>query len=805
MAELPLKAPNILAIYLQITQYPILAREIRRRMRQELYKRGVITRQRLHEEARDKALISQRREGITDPIAQEDTRQWEQRKQAIRDYLTDFYFAYNLPLDLFHQIIEELLAQRNAHTGEATIGFNPELAPLDLLLRQAEQYEALPEEQQGPVCHLLEEIKVVLIKTMLSDHLEFVRVAKSWFTAQEFRFVQSRQIGHGKIGGKAAGMLLAWKILQSVVPELAQQVSLPRSYFIGADVFYDFHSLNHLEHIAQKYKSQEQIQADYPQIQAAFERGRFPEEVAERLRDILREVGNTPLIVRSSSLLEDSFGTSFAGKYASHFCPNQGTLKENLRDLTLAIRRIYASVYSPDVMFYRRRMGLIDYDERMAILLQEVQGQTYRDYFFPALAGVAFSHSPLVWNPRLRPEEGFIRLVTGLGTRAVERVGEDYPRLVTLSHPALRPEISPEDIRRHSQHLIDLIDLKDNAFTTLPIREVFDSDYPALLWIASIEQEDTLSPLFFLPPRLSPERLVFTFDNLLRRSDFVPLLKKMLATLARHYQTQVDVEFAMTIDVDASKPRFGLYLLQCRPQSSMRGVAPRPIPAHLPESDKLFCVTRMAPQGQVSQIEYVVYVNPEAYGQMAGPVHRYQVARIVGRLNKALEKHNFILIGPGRWGSGNVNLGVPVGYADIYNARALVELAVPQQGIVPEPSYGTHFFQDLAESHIYPLAIYPGQDGDWINEALLNQAQNQLPALLPGDAEYDHCLKVIHIPTEREGYLLELRMDGKQALAYLRDSTQDETEEVGQPPQADVSEKTQLSDARLPDNPFYGW
>ena len=154
-------------------------------------------------------------------------------------------------------------------------------------------------------------------------------------------------------------------------------------------------------------------------------------------------MGKTPLIVRSSSLLEDNFGTSFAGKYASHFCPNQGTLKENLRDLTLAIRRTYASVSSPDALFYRRRMGLIDYDERMAILLQTVQGQTYRHYLFPTLAGVAFSYSPVVWSPRLRREEGFVRLVLGMGTRAVERVGEDYVRLINLSHPMLRPEIDP--------------------------------------------------------------------------------------------------------------------------------------------------------------------------------------------------------------------------------------------------------------------------------------------------------------------------------------------------------------------------
>src|SRR5262249_23593853 len=238
------------------------------------------------------------------------------------------------------------------------------------------------------------------------------------------------------------------------------------------------------------------------------------------------------VIVRSSSLLEDNFGASFAGKYASFFCPNQGTPKENLRDLTIAIRRIYASVYSPDALLYRRRKGLLDYDERMAVLLQEVQGQTYRHYFFPTLAGVAFSHSPIVWNPRLRREEGFVRIVLGLGTRAVGRVGDDYARLVTLSHPALRPEVTPSDIRRYSQRFVDLLDLKANVFITLPVSKILGADYPALRWVASIHQDDTLMPLFSLGAQVASERLVLTFDNLLQRGNFVSLLKSVLSTLA---------------------------------------------------------------------------------------------------------------------------------------------------------------------------------------------------------------------------------------------------------------------------------
>ncbi len=779
MPELPLEAPKILALYLQISQYPILARRIRRRMREEIYQRGVITPGQLEQEAREKAVLSQHREGLTDPYYQEAEHEWEERLQQIRDSLTDFYFAYNLPMELFQRIVEELVAERDPRSGaaprpgSARLTFNPELAPLDLLLRQAEAYEALPETEQAQVRHHLEEIVVVLTKTMISDQLSFVRVAKSWFTAADFNFILSQRIGSGKIGGKAAGMLLAWKILQAAAPQLAAHISVPRSYFVGADVFYDFKALNDLEYINQKYKSLEQIRAEYPQVQETYGRGRFPAEIARQLRDILEEVGPTPLIVRSSSLLEDSFGTSFAGKYASYFCPNQGTLKENLRDLTLAVRRVYASVYSPDVLAYRRRMGLLDYDERMAILLQEVQGERYRNYFFPALAGVAFSQSPILWNSRLRREEGFVRLVLGLGTRAVDRVGEDYPRLIFLSHPQLRPEISAAAIEHYSQRLVDLIDLDANVFTTRLVRQTLGVDFPALRWVASVRDADgdTLLPLRSLRPDLAPDRLVLTFDSLLQRSDFVPLLKSALTTLTAGYGAPVDVEFAMTLapEASASRPRLTFHLLQCRPQSTERasGEAVRPFPTDLPASDKIFFTTSMAPQAQVGGVEYILYVPPEAYDRLADAPSRHQIARVIGALNKALEGRAFILIGPGRWGSSNIQLGVPVTYADIYNARALVEVAVGPGGAAPDPSYGTHFFQDLIESHIYPLALHPDEPGDFLNRDFLDRANNLLTTLLPDAADTYGCVKVIHIPAEREGHRLEILMDGERALAFL--------------------------------------
>jgi hypothetical protein len=780
MADSHAEPPSILQLYLQISQYPILAKQIRRQMREELYRRGVITPSRLEQEARDKAVLSQHREGFTDPYGQEDARAWEERLQQIRDHLTDFYFAYNLPLELLHHTIDELVtgrrgpAEKTASWDEIALTFNPELAPIDLLTRQIEKYETLPLADRGRVQHHLEEMRVVLIKALISDQLSFVGVAKKWLNAADFRFIAERRIGYGKIGGKAAGMLLAWKILQGAGAALPARLSLPPSYFIGADVFYDYLALNKVEYINQKYKTPEQIKEDYPQIQAEYERGRFPEVIADQLRDILREVGHTPLIVRSSSLLEDNFGTSFAGKYESHFCPNQGPLKENLRDLTLAIRRIYASVYSPDALIYRRRMGLIDYDERMAILLQAVQGERHGRYFFPTLSGVAFSRSPIVWSPRLRREDGFVRLVLGLGTRAVNRVGEDYPRLVFLSHPLLRPEKTAREMEHYSQRLLDAIDLEQNALRTIATREVVHRDFPALRWVASLKDADseTLLPLKSLGPRVTPEQLVLTFDGLLQRTDYVPLMKSVLTTLAEKYGFPVDVEFAIGFEDDGgsggAKPRMVFHVLQCRPQSTgARGELTRPLPENVPAHDKLFATSRMVPLGQVTQVEYIVYVPAQAYLPL-DPPRRRRVAHVIGHLNKALEGKTFILIGPGRWGSSNIQLGVPVTYADIYNARALVEVAEGSaEGAAPDPSYGTHFFQDLVESNIHPLALYPGAEGDSLNHEFLAGARNALNDLLPNAQTEAECVKVIHTPAERGGQMLDVLMDGEHALGYF--------------------------------------
>ncbi len=768
----PQEWPKVLTIYLALSEYPILARQIRERMRQEMFARGVITPEQFEAEVQAKAILTQQEEGLTNPLFQESAEDWEERVRIIRDHLTDFYFALNLPYSLFEDIVRSALRPRRPEE-EIVLTFNPELAPWDLLFPQAEQYEQLPPEKREKIVHHLRQIYVVIIRGMISDQLGFIGVAREYFNITDLKEIRRRRIGRGKIGGKAAGMLLAHKILQTDGTDaslpLREHVVIPESVFLGADVFYDFIAHNNLyPFFDQKYKTEEEIRTEYPEIRRRFAEGEFPPYVVDALSRELDRLGNVPLIVRSSSLLEDNFGTSFAGKYESVFCPNQATPRENLQAVLNAIRLVYASTLNPNALLYRRQIGLLDYDERMAVLIQRVEGIRYGRYFFPQIAGVAFSRNPFRWTPRIDPEEGFMRIVCGLGTRAVERVAGDYPRMVALSHPTLRPEVTPAEIRKYSQHLIDVIDLETNEFRTLPVSQVLRPDYPGLEYLASLWEDDYLKDVFFAG-EVTPGNIILTFDRLLRERSFTDLMRAILHRLAQAYGRPVDIEFTLDIIPGRPRPRFVVHLLQCRPLSSREVTTTRSLPTTLAPEDILFVATQLVPDGFVSGVEYAVYVDPHRYAAIPDDPTRYEVGRVIGRINKQLAGHRYILLGPGRWGSSNISLGVKVGYADIYNTSMLIEIAFAGPAGTPEVSYGTHFFQDLVEANIYPLALYP-DEGDFFRREFFEKSPNALPALLPADAPLADVVRVIHIPTACNGRLLDVVMNSQEgkAVAYLR-------------------------------------
>jgi hypothetical protein len=772
---------RVLRIYSALAQYPILRVRMRARMRRELFERGVITSQQFEAEVRDRAIESQAREGLHNPFEEEPVEVWETRQQRVRSHLTDFYFAYNLPYELFEQIVRDVLGERGAQGDDMLVSFNPELAPQNMLFEQAQAIDKLPAGERQRAEARLREIKVVLIRRMISDQLGYINIAKDWFTVADLAEIKKRMIGQGKIGGKAAGILLALRILSEVAgEEILSYLRIPDSYFLGADVMYSFMAVNNLMHWNdQKYKTEEQIRADYPQLREEYLKGEFPIDIQEALRSLLDSIGDQPMIVRSSSLLEDNFGTSFAGKYDSVFCPNQGTPEENWMQLASALAQVYASTLNPDALLYRRSKGLQDYDERMAILIQVVQGERFGHYYLPHAAGVAFSRNLYRWSPIIRREDGFVRLVWGLGTRAVERVGNDYPRLVALSHPHLHPEASSKAIRQYSQKFVDVIDLKDNRIKTLPIVEVLDPHYPVLRYLAQIDQGGYLEPIHSLLMGDKTSQLVLTFDELLRRTPLAERLRTALKTLETHYHAPVDTEFTVNIsDPQSTQPNVEIYLLQCRPLSHLRE-SDVYLPKDIPREDIVFSTQRMVPRGRLDAIEYVVYVSPEEYFALPTEAARAAVGRAISKLNAALAGHSFICIGPGRWGTRNPDLGVFIGYSDIYNTGALVELTGMEIGLEPEPSFGTHFFQDLVEANIYPLAIYLDDQDVIFNRDFFygtpDQLANFLSSSSPLSRQAESSLRLIKVSDYRPSHKLSLVMDDEQgqAAAFLVPSLED--------------------------------
>ncbi len=762
---------RLMSITLALGQYPILASRMRSQMRVELFNRGIIDKREFEARVRKQAIQSQEREGLMNPVGEEPAEIWEERHTRVRDQLTDLIFSQHLPFDLFQTIITDVLNERGIENANPTLTFNPEQAPQELIFEHAWSILRLPQEERSKYEHHLEESKVVLIRTMISDQLPYVNIAKRWFTIPDLAEIRARKFGAGRIGGKAAGMLLAHRILVNELPEELQPcINKPEYYFIGSNEMYSFFAMNDLETWNdQKYKTEEQMRQDYPRIEEEFIEGQFPSDIVEQLEEILEKVGNTPLIVRSSSLLEDSFGTSFAGKYESYFLGNQGSKQEKLIALTNAIAKVYASTLNPDALLYRRNKGLQDYDERMAILIMVVEGKHHKDYFLPDAAGVAFSRNLYRWAPQIRREDGFIRLVWGLGTRAVDRVGNDYPRLIALSHPLLRPTPDQRTMERCSQKYIDLIDLNKNALVSIPIHNVLDANYPALRYVAQISDEGYFSSLRTRLMEQDRKKLVLTFEELLRRTPFAEHMRNFLSILETSYEYPVDLEFTLDIDVNQSNSvdlRFTF--LQCRPQSQLARGKETQIPGHLPKQDIIFQTQFMVPQGVIDNISHVLFVPPKEYFNLQMN-QRFELARAIGKVNKALNGKISIFVGPGRWGSTNTDLGVPVGYSDIYNTRALVEISGKDIGDAPEPSLGTHFFQDLLEAQIYPLAIFLDDPHSIFQPAFFYHTPNTLGNLISADDNLKQLLRVIEVNQYRQNHSIRLVMNEElgTAIAYL--------------------------------------
>ncbi len=615
-------------------------------------------------------------------------------------------------------------------------------------------------------------LNVALIRRFFFDRLDFINTAKRYIEVNDFFDLVHRIIhpsdSHGKLGGKSAGLFLASRVLQKATEhaEILSNLRVPKTWYITSDGIINFMHYNNLEEvIEQKYKEIDQVRLEYPQIIQVFKNSHFPPEIVKGLSMALDDFEDRPLVVRSSSLLEDSLGTAFSGKYKSLFVANQGTKMERLDALMDAIAEVYASVFGPDPIQYRAERGLLDFHEEMGIMIQEVVGKRIGDYFLPTFAGVAFSNNEFRWSPRIKRDDGLIRLVPGLGTRAVDRVSDDYPILLAPGQPGLRVNQTVEEMVRYSPQKIDVINMKTNTFETVGIVDLLrehGNEYPNVEKIVSIHEEGRVHRPSGMGINFQQDDMIVTFDGLIAGTRFVNQLHTIIKHLQEKLQYPVDLEFA-------SDGKY-FYLLQCRPQSYAHGTVAVPIPKDIATDRILFTATKYISNGKVPDVTHIVYVDPQKYSEISDLDELRNIGRAVARLNKILPKRQFILMGPGRWGSrGDIKLGVSVTYSDFNNTSVLIEIARKKGNYVPELSFGTHFFQDLVEASIRYLPLYPDDEGVVFNERFLTRMPSIFPEIAPEFAQLGDAVRVIDVPRVMEGLVLKVLMNGDlgEAIGYL--------------------------------------
>ena len=758
-------------IHATLKRYPALADRIHRAMLIALHSRGLATLDEIYREARRRALRSTVEVQVPEDENVQVAHRWDaEEKRFIRKVVIEWTCRHLSRVE-FDDLVNLTRKREKAQSLEEVASLPS--VPFGMLARSVKSFcrlpvglTILPEEESIS-------IRVALIRRIISEQLEFHGVARNYLRIRDFDDLVDRVIGDderaGLIGGKAAGMLLGARILEEAAAahpdEIPAPPKTPESFFLRSDVMEQFVRHNGLGHLRDhKYRDIDEIRNEYPLLRDLFKNAEFPPAVVDKLRAALARLGTHPLIVRSSSLLEDRFGTTFAGKYRSVFVSNQGTEPERLTELLGAVVEVYASSLHPDPIHYRRRHNLLDFDESMAVLIQKLVGRRIGDYFLPVWAGVGFSHNPLRRNPRIRPEDGMARVVFGFGTRAVDRVGSDTPRVIPLGVPALRPEVNDADVIRASQQRVDVVNLRKNIFETVDVADVLaqQARIPGLGQTCSTLHHDVLRPMVGDGLMDEPDSMFVTFDEFARANRYPKMLRWCLQRLEEAYGCPVDIEYAF----DGEQ----LYLLQCRPQATRKNEVHVTIPADIAASRLILASNRDVVTGSVHGIEYVVLIDPRDYNAITTDERRREVGVVVRHLNRRLASHRFALFGPGRWGSRDLRLGVHVGYSDIDNAALLVELARRQGDYLPDVSFGSHFFQDLVESDISYLALYPGEPGNVFDEGFFHGTANSLVDLLPDAARFVDIVRVIHVPAVR-GRRLNVDMDGEhqRAVGYLDD------------------------------------
>ncbi|MEG1392883.1 MAG: PEP/pyruvate-binding domain-containing protein [Christensenellaceae bacterium] len=613
---------------------------------------------------------------------------------------------------------------------------------------------------------------VELIRRFLTEQPDRVENIRQYADVESFcdllDCILSTPSSGGRIGGKATGIFLASQIIKKYTADHPdfKEIKFPKTWYIPVDEFDKLINDNNLEELNEhKYREISEARILYPQIIQTLKNSKISPYMLNNLSYILDQCHDKPLIVRSSSLLEDQIGSAFSGKYKSLFIPYIKDKQERLKHLVDSILEVYASIYNPDAIQYRKERNLLDSSEQMGIIIQEVVGHQVGKYYFPLYSGVAFSNNEFRWSPRIKREDGLIRIVMGLGTRAVDRLKDDYPLLISPGQPQLTLNRIPEEMQKYSSRYIDVIDVESNEFLTLPIEQLireYGDQIPQLHHVVSILNDDLIKDFNPITTNFKTDHFVVTFEGLIKKTAVIKQLNTLLTILKEALGFPVDIEFACDGE--------HIYILQCRPQSKGDSKDPPAIPSDIEQKTKVFTSKKYVSNGKVTGIKTIVYVDPEGYVALDSYQKMMDVGSAVSELNKVLAKKSFILMGPGRWGSrGDIKLGVPVTYSDICNTAMLLEIANEKAMLHPELSFGTHFFQDLVESGIHYLPLYPEDKSTFFNSPFFHNSRNFLGEILPDYSYLSDVVKVINVEQSYHGSNLVVRMnaDLEIAVAYL--------------------------------------
>ena len=553
------------------------------------------------------------------------------------------------------------------------------------------------------------------------------------------------RIGEGSLGGKGRGLAFMGAMVKRY-PKLEHEhftVTIPKTVVICTDIFDEFMETNELYPLALS-------DVDDDVILKYFLRASLPTRLIDDLL-AFSDVVKGPLAIRSSSLLEDSHYQPFAGIYSTYMIPKLEDKYEMLRMLSDAIKAVYASVFYRDSKAYMTATSNLIDQEKMAVVLQEVVGNQYNDHFYPTMSGVARS---LNFYPigNEKAEDGIANIALGLGKYIVD--GGQTLRF-SPRHPHNILQMSTVDFAlRETQTRYYALDLKnmttqfsvDDSFNLLRLNlKDADADGALKYIVSTYDPYDQIIRDGYYPGG----RKILSFVNILQH-DVFPLadtLTQILHIGQNEMGRPVEIEFAVNINVkDPSKATF--YLLQIRPIVDNKEVMDEDLTL-VEQQDTLLSSTSVLGHGLVTDVQDIIYVKTGAFSSSNNQLIAYEIEKINRQFTA--DGKGYVLVGPGRWGSSDSWLGIPVKWPHISNARVIVECGLENYRV--DPSQGTHFFQNLTSFGVGYFTVNPFKGDGWFDESFLNA--------LPAVQETDF---VRHVRFEKP---IVIKMDGKRSLGVV--------------------------------------